>query len=216
MTRAPMLVRPVHWRRDLCFTNMDVSGNNLQSSSALNYSSVQNSQNRSRLRAASASLPLNLDLRNQYRSVGPGLQSPGINSASRIPPTTSQYAGSSIYTTSYPSAPLTAPMDFSPPRPANARPNVQDYSSSQMSAPIAAPSDFSQAAVQGGMATRTPMRDSFSGRSQSYGQGQERDDGHGADMSRPDILKRERSFPSTGGALGSAGGSEGRTYGNAA
>lgn len=175
------------------------------------------SQSRSRLRAASATLPLNLDLRNQYRSVGSALQSPAMNAAGRIPPATSQYAGSSIYTTSYPSAPLTAPMDFSPPRPAHARPNMQDYSSAQMSAPIMAPSDFSQAAVQGSMsgsASRTPMRDSFGGRTQGYGAGQEREDGPGSDLSRPDVLKRQQSFPGTGGALGSATGSEPRTYDN--
>lgn len=171
-----------------------------------------NSQNRSRLRAASASLPLNLDLRNQYRT---GLQSPSISSASRVPPPTTQYTGSSIYTTSYPSAPLTAPMDFSPPRHSNTRPNIQDYSASQMSAPIMAPSDFSQAAVQGNMpnpVSRTPMRDSFNGRGGGFGQGQERNEDTGADPTRPDVLRRERSFPSPGGALGSASGSEPRAY----
>ena len=178
----------------------------------------QSPQSRSRVRAASASLPLSLDLRSQYRAAGSGIPSPGINSAGRIPPATSRFAGSSIYTTSYPSAPLTAPMEFSPPRPSHARPGVQEYPGSQMSAPIVAPSDFSQAAVQGNMArpaSRTPMRDSFSARAQEYRQGQERGDDHGISVGRSgDDQKRERSFTNQGGALRSSNGSESRSYGS--
>ncbi|CAI4210496.1 unnamed protein product [Parascedosporium putredinis] len=82
----------------------------VQSPTAMNYPNVQpsslqpNPQNRSsRLRAASATLPLGLDLRNQYRPVGSALQSPGPATASRAN-TTSQY-GSNSYTASFPSAP---------------------------------------------------------------------------------------------------------------
>jgi hypothetical protein len=144
--------------------------NNVQSPTAMNYPNLQTPslqqapQNRSRIRAASATLPLGLDLRNQYRSVGSTLQSPSHATTPRAT-TGSQYPGSGAYTASFPSAPLTAPIDYSMPRtPGAIRTNVQDYSMPQMSAPIAPPNDFSQAfhaSMAGG--SRTPMRDSFGG-----------------------------------------------------
>ncbi|KAI9149268.1 Homeobox-leucine zipper protein ROC1 [Paramyrothecium foliicola] len=140
------------------------SGNAMHQNSGLGYSGLQQTpQNRSRLRAATATLPLNLELRNQYRTAGTALRSPSVGAVGRSGAPTSTLDIPSIYTTSYPPAPLTAPMEFSPPRPANARMNVPDYSAPQMSAPIAAPSDFSQA-FRESMAmptSRTPMRESF-------------------------------------------------------
>ena len=138
----------------------------------INYSSVQSStlqqppHNRSRLRAASASLPLALDLRHQYRpiSTGHNLQSTNQSSTPRAT-STAPYATPSSYTTGYPSAPLTAPVDFSLPRTPSIRTSVPDYSPPQMSAPIAPPQDFT-AALHGSLSsshTRTPMRDSFGG-----------------------------------------------------
>lgn len=124
---------------------------NFQSSSFLN-----SQQNRSRLRASSATLPLGLDLSSQrsYSGAQP------IRSATS--PTNRHVAVTSApYTTSFPTAPLTAPSDFNLPRTPGfpARPN--NYSMPQMSAPIAPPNDFSQAYQSMGSHTRTPMRDSF-------------------------------------------------------
>ncbi|KAI1635931.1 hypothetical protein F4809DRAFT_419876 [Biscogniauxia mediterranea] len=146
------------------------------STSNINYSSLQqSSQNRSRLRAATATLPLGLDLRHQYRpaSNSHGLQSPAHTSTPRTPSTTS-YGSSSIYTSSFPSAPLSAPIDFALSRTSGIRNSVPDYSMPQLSAPIAPSQDFSQA-LHGNMGnsnTRTPMRDTFGGGPLGISQGQ--------------------------------------------
>ena len=120
-------------------------------------------QNRSRLRAASATLPLNLSA--AYRPVGPGqtMQSAAHSPTARSPSATQLGGGSTSYTASFPSAPLTAPMDFSLPRTPGFRPTGQDYSMPQMSAPIAPPNDFSQAfQSMTSSSARTPIRDTFS------------------------------------------------------
>ncbi|KAI1079376.1 hypothetical protein F5B20DRAFT_175866 [Whalleya microplaca] len=181
------------------------SSSGVQSSPTnINYSSLQPpSQNSSRLRATSATLPLGLDLRHQYRSVssaGHSLQSPSISSTSRAA-TTSSYGPSSAYTTSFPSAPLTAPIDFPHSRtPGINRSSVQDYSMPQMSAPIAPSQDFSHAlhGNMGSSSTRTPMRDSFGGGAMNINQGQgssERNDEYSQEgISGPGAsLKRKRS-----------------------
>jgi hypothetical protein len=175
-------------------------------------SSMQNSQNRSRLRAASASLPLGLDLRNQFRSVGTGssMQSSAISPGSRTSSNPQIVAASSSYS-SYPSAPLTAPMDFLPRTP-GFRSSGADYSMPQMSAPIAPPNDFSQAFHNmSGSNSRTPMRDTFNGGSLSMGQGQssgDRSDDYSQDRMG---IKRKRSFtgPSSATSTGQS------SYGNA-
>ena len=105
-------------------------------------SSLQTNQQRghgSRLRAASASLPLGLDLRTQFRSVGgsgslqPSAHSPG--GSGRTASTSQLSSGvSSSYSGSFPSAPLTAPHDFSLPRTSGFRSSGNDYSMPQMSA----------------------------------------------------------------------------------
>ncbi|KAJ2982566.1 hypothetical protein NUW58_g6415 [Xylaria curta] len=147
----------------------------LHSTTNINYSSLQQpSQTRSRLRAASATLPLGLDLRHQYRSFSSNhsLQPPNHSSTPRTASTT-PYGTSSGYSMSFPSAPLTAPMDFSLSRAPSIR-SIQDYSIPQMSAPIAPPHDFAQA-LHGniaGSSSRTPMRDAFSSGSLTIGQGQ--------------------------------------------
>jgi hypothetical protein len=143
-------------------------------STGVGYTGLQQApQNRSRLRAATATLPLNIDIRNQYRAIGAAaLRSPSVSSVGRNPTTSTTLDIPSIYTTSYPPAPLTAPMDFSPPRPTNNRLDMPDYSAPQMSAPIAAPSDFSQA-FRESMAmptSRTPMRESFSNGAMAFNQ----------------------------------------------
>lgn len=193
-------------------------GSTVQSPTHMNYSGFQSSslqqssQNRFRSRAASATLPLGLDLRTQFRSVGSGQ---GMQSSAHSPThrstSNSQLGGvSSSYTASFPSAPLTAPIDFSLPRTPGFRPSGQDYSMPQMSAPIAPPNDFSQAfqASLTSSNTRTPMRDTFAGgplsgdRSDDYGQ-----------ESLSTGMKRKRSFTLPQGGAGSNSGS-GQAYGN--
>ncbi|KAH9901861.1 hypothetical protein F4778DRAFT_128746 [Xylariomycetidae sp. FL2044] len=184
------------------------SSSGVQSSPTnINYSSLQQpSQSRSRLRAASATLPLGLDLRHQYRSVSSGhsLQPPNQTSAPRASSTT-PYGSSPAYTTSFPSAPLTAPIDYSLPRTPGARSTVHDYSIPQMSAPIAPPHDFTQAlhGNMGGSSSRTPMRDSFGGAGgplsigSGHGSNERNDDysqqGHSGGGGSSTGLKRERS-----------------------
>ncbi|KAK7953343.1 Homeobox domain-containing protein [Apiospora saccharicola] len=173
--------------------------------SHMGYSSIHNStlqpppSNRSRLRAASATLPLGLDLRHQYRSVS-GLPPTGPSSMTPRSATTAPYGNSSSYTTSFPSAPLSAPIEFSLPRTPGSRP-VHDYSMPQISAPIAPPHDFSQA-LHGNMTTptsRTPMRDSFGGNSLASGRGptsNDRSDDYSQDSygNASSVLKRKRSL----------------------
>ncbi|KAK1829612.1 homeobox-leucine zipper protein HDG5 [Podospora conica] len=187
------------------YDSSNYSGNNVQSPTHMGYSNFQSSslqpnhQRGSRMRAASASLPLGLDLRNQYRS---GVGSANMQSAAHSPgprtPTTSHIGGvSSSYTASFPSAPLTAPVDFSLPRTPGFRTSGADYSMPQMSAPIAPPTDFSQAfqASMSNNSSRTPMRDTFGGGPLSMGQSQnsgERNDDYSQD---PMGLKRKRSYP---------------------
>jgi len=171
----------------------------------------QNSQNRSRLRAASASLPLGLDLRNQFRSAGTGhsMQSTAHSAGPRNS-STSQIGGSSSSYSSYPSAPLTAPMDFLSRTP-GFRSSGADYSMPQMSAPIAPSNDFAQAFQNmSGSSARTPMRDTFGGGPLSMGHNQnsgERSDDYSQDRM---CIKRKRSFtgPSSATSTGQS------TYGN--
>ncbi|KAI1284375.1 hypothetical protein F5Y07DRAFT_1875 [Xylaria sp. FL0933] len=175
----------------------------LQSSTTnINYSSLQQpSQARSRLRAASATLPLGLDLRHQYRSFSSshGLQPPTHSSTSRAA-SNAPYGTASGYSTSFPSAPLTAPIDFSLPRTPGIRSSIQDYSIPQMSAPIAPPHDFTQA-LHGnvsGSSSRTPMRDTFGGGPLTMGQNQgpnDKGDEHSHDglNASGTGLKRKRS-----------------------
>ncbi|KAI3390994.1 hypothetical protein diail_8276 [Diaporthe ilicicola] len=150
-------------------------------------SSFQNSQNRSRLRASSATLPLGLDLSAQ-RSYSASHH--GMRSATS--PTHRHAAVTSApYSTGFPTAPLTAPSDFSLPRTPGFPTRPHDYSMPQMSAPIAPPNDFSQAfhaSMASGHSSRTPMRDQFGG-------GGPLGDRSGEDYGGPGgELKRKRSF----------------------
>jgi hypothetical protein len=99
-------------------------------------------QNRPRLRAASASLPINFDFRSQYRH-NPNLHTPEQVGAYSMPSYGGQYQSPPLYTTSFPSAPLAAPSEYS--QSASARPSGDDKPRSQMSAPLVPPSDFSAA-----------------------------------------------------------------------
>lgn len=90
----------------------------------------------SRLRAASGTFPPGLDLRNQYRTLPSQGNNHGLST-----PRSSSFANA--FTGGYPSAPLSAPVDFSLPRTPN--PNQRDFNIPQLSAPIATPQDFSNA-----------------------------------------------------------------------
>ncbi|RYP72160.1 hypothetical protein DL771_004394 [Monosporascus sp. 5C6A] len=151
---GPSVYQPDHMGNNagggLSYESGSYSSAGLQSSPTnINYSSVQAptlqqpQHNRSRLRAASANLPLGLDLRHQYRP-GHGLQ-PSNHSSTPRAASTSPYGNPPTYTTGFPSAPLTAPVDFSLPRTPTIRTSVPDYSPPQMSAPIAPPQDFTAA-----------------------------------------------------------------------
>ena len=175
---------------------------------SFNSSTLQpNNQNRGRLRASSASLPLGLDLRTQFRSTGPGqnMQPSSHTPGSRTTSTTTQIGGvSSSYTASFPSAPLTAPIDFGVPRTPGFRSSGTDYSMPQMSAPIAPPNDFSQA-FQASMSSsnaRTPIRDTFG--SGPHQTSEQRTDDYSND--HLGSMKRKQSFPghspTSGGATG--------------
>ena len=120
----------------------------------------------------------------------------------------SQLGGvSSSYTGSFPSAPLSAPVDFSLPRTSGYRTSTTDYSMPQMSAPIAPPNDFSQAfqASMSSSSARTPMRDSFGGGPLGMGQSQSSGD-RSDEYSDPLGMKRKRSFTSPASATTAAGG----------
>lgn len=182
-------------------------------------SSLQSAQSRgSRLRAASASLPLGLDLRTQFRSaIGTSsLQSTAHSPGPRTSSTPQLGGVSSSYTASFPSAPLTAPVDFR----TGFRTSTTDYSMPQMSAPIAPPNDFSQA-FQASMsnsstASRTPMRDTFGGGSGSSGplglgggsgQNQSSSDRVADDYGQDPLgMKRKRSFTGPPTTTSGAGG----------
>ncbi|KAI5865474.1 hypothetical protein GGS23DRAFT_428788 [Durotheca rogersii] len=193
----------------------------------INYSSLQQpSQNRSRLRAASANLPLGLDLRHQYRpmSSSHSLQSPSHSSTPRST-ATAPYGPSSSYTTSFPTTPLTAPIDFPLSRASGInRSSVQEYPIPQMSAPIAAPQDFTQAlhSNMGGSNTRTPMRDSFSSSPLGMNQGQgssERSDDYsqeGLGASGSNMKRKRSSFGLSQGGHNPASGQTSQPYGHAA
>ncbi len=195
-------------------------GSTVQSPTHMNYpnfqssSLQQNNQNRSRMRAASATLPLGLDLRTQFRPVGSGLSTTAQSSTRSA---SSQLGGtgvSSAYSASFPSAPLTAPLDFTLPRTPGFRSTGQDYSMPQMSAPLAPPNDFSQAfqASMSGSSARTPMRDNFGGIGQTQSSN-DRDDEYGQD-SLGAGMKRKHSFtlPQAGGTTSTS--ATGSTYGS--
>ncbi|KAH7152274.1 hypothetical protein B0J13DRAFT_259162 [Dactylonectria estremocensis] len=125
-----------------------------QTPTGMSYSTMTSPHSRSRLRAATATLPLNVDPRDHYRTTGSDVQTHSPLSQPHSTPTSTTYSASS-YTTSYPSAPLVAPAEYSVPRSSDQKGNMQE---AQMSAPIAPPSDFSQA-FQGSMGSQIQARE---------------------------------------------------------
>ncbi|GAB1314279.1 hypothetical protein MFIFM68171_04489 [Madurella fahalii] len=192
------------------YDSSNYSGSTVQSPTHMNYPNFQssnlqaNQQRNSRLRAASASLPLGLDLRTQFRSaIGSGNMQSAAHSPGPRTSSTPQLGGvSSSYTASFPSAPLTAPVDYSLPRTPGYRSSAADYSMSQLSAPIAPPNDFSQA-----FQARTPMRDSFGGSALGLGHQSQNSGDRGDDFSQDPLgMKRKRSFPGTSSATATGAG----------
>ncbi|KAK3373631.1 hypothetical protein B0T24DRAFT_270924 [Lasiosphaeria ovina] len=188
------------------YDSSNYSGSTVQSPTHMNYPNFQsssmqaNQQRGSRMRAASASLPMSLDLRTQFRSaVGSGGHPSTAHSPGPRTTSSTQLGGvSSTYTASFPSAPLTAPVDFSLPRTPGFRSSGADYSMPQMSAPIAPPHDFAFQASMSNSNSRAPMRDSFvggplgiGGGSQSQNSGGERSDDYSQDSLG---MKRKPSF----------------------
>lgn len=218
-------------------------GSTVQSPTHLSYPNYQSSslqthsQRTSRLRSSSASLPLGLDLRTPFRSaVGTNsLQSAAHSPTSTRTPSTSQLGGgvsSSYSASSFPSAPLSAPVDYSLPRASPYRPppptGATDYSIPQMSAPIAPPTDFSQAfqasmsSAGGGSSRNTqPLRDNFGGSALGLGHGHHNSASHHRNSTTDDYsahdplgMKRKRSYSGTAPAVSGAQGSG--AYGAAA
>lgn len=177
-----------------------------------------NSSNRSRLRSTSTSgLPLNLDLRNQqYRALSNAasnhsMQTPSGSGGSRSAGgsgSSRQLGSSSSYSAAgYPSAPLTAPIDYHLPTRTSSSgfrsSTGGDYSMPQMSAPIAPSSDFSQAFSSMSGSSRRDTFGSAAG---------DRNDEYDQSSSSLSGLKRKRSFTGPGSSAATTGqGSYGST-----
>lgn len=124
--------------------------------------SFQNAQNRARVRASSATLPLGLDL-SPHRSYNSSQQ--GVHSTTS-PSHRHAAVTSAPYSSGFSTAPLAAPSEFSLPRTSGFPTRPHEYTVPHMSAPIGPPSDFSQAfqaSMSSGSSSRTPIRDAFGG-----------------------------------------------------
>lgn len=171
-------------------------GSNAQSSpTGLSYPNFQQApENGSRLRAASASLPLNTT--DHYRP----LHSPQSHS-NRSAGSTSQYGASSTYQASYGTAPLSAPLTPSLAAPqartSGGPPGVRDYQDS------VGATGFPQTLQSGlnGHDTRTEARSVFSSGAQEYANHQQRNESYGInDLSGTMPFKRDRGYITQGGA----------------
>ena len=107
----------------------------------------------SRLRAASSAFPSGVNPRNQYRGLPP-------QNNTSAPAAPRSHSFSSAFTTSYPSAPLTAPVDFSLPRnPGESGQARRDFSIPQLGAPMTSPQDFQSAYSSALSPSRTQHND---------------------------------------------------------
>lgn len=174
------------------------SNSAFHSPTGLEYSSLpQNSRNRPRLRAASATFPLSLETRGDYRPPMTS-HSPVHAYSGRSAGVSSQYTSPSIHTTSYPPAPLTAPISMSHQRPSSSRDATQDHAESQLSAPLNVPAEFSGATGHPAgtpHAAVLPMKDPFAGGSTPYGHasGREKQTTFDSEVGG-DLLQRKSSF----------------------
>ncbi|PNP37575.1 hypothetical protein TGAMA5MH_10516 [Trichoderma gamsii] len=161
------------------------SSNNAQPSpTALSYPSYQQTpENGSRLRAASASLPLNTT--DQYRP----LHSPQPNGHRPTGPS-SQYGASATYQTSYGAAPSTAPLTPSLAGPlsraSGGQPNARNYQDPTGT------TEFSQTVPSGvnGQDTRTEARSMYTSGAADYADHQHR--GYAAHRGEASPLDRPR------------------------
>jgi hypothetical protein len=155
-------------------------------------------QGRSRLRAASATFPLSLDMRAQHRPSGNSAQSVNYSMSNRTTTPSSQYSSSSLYTTSYPSAPLTAPIHTSQPKPSNERGGSTDFARPQMSAPTPTPGEFSrpnQVETRGQAGSGSPIKQSFDATGGlAYSPTQERNEPFATDVNGAPSLQRKSSY----------------------
>ncbi|KAL7936692.1 hypothetical protein V8C35DRAFT_238964 [Trichoderma chlorosporum] len=172
------------------------SGSNAQSSpTGLSYPNFQQApENGSRLRAASASLPLNTT--DHYRA----LQSPPSHTHRTTGPS-SQYGASSTYQASYGAAPLSAPLTPSLAAPAprtSAIPSgARDYSDS------VGTSGFSQALQSGlnGHDSRADSRGVYPSGAPDFTNNQQRNENYGiSDLNSTMSMKRDRGYVTHGGA----------------
>ncbi|KAL7797669.1 hypothetical protein V8C37DRAFT_285165 [Trichoderma ceciliae] len=172
------------------------SGSNHAHSSptGLSYPSFQQApENGSRLRAASASLPLNTT--DQYRP----LHSPHLNSH-RSAGSSSQYGASSTYQTGYGAAPLTAQLTPSLAAPqaraSSGQPGARDYQDS------VGTTEFSQTLQSGlnGHDSRAEARSIFSSGAADYTNHQQRNESYGNDLSGAISFKRDRLYATQGRA----------------
>lgn len=161
----------------------------------LEYSGMQNGRNRPRLRASSATFPLSLETRGDYRPPMSS-HSPVHAYTGRNAGVASQYTSPSIHTTSYPPAPLTAPISMSHSRPSSARDAAQDHTESQLSAPLNVPSEFAGAAGHPSVTSHSissPMKDPFTGGSSPYGHSREKQTDYDNELGG-DMLQRKSNF----------------------
>lgn len=190
------------WKRTLlsrpALTSFSID-NTFHSPHGLEYSGLQhNSRNRPRLRAASATFPLSLETRTDYRPPMPS-QSPVHGYSGRSAGATSQYTSPSIYTTSYPPAPLTAPISMSHQRPSSSRDTAQEHAEPQLSAPLNAPSEFAAAAAAAGHHTAaphqgaSPIKESFVGGAMPYGHNHDKPPSYDHEVGG-EMLQRKSSF----------------------
>lgn len=177
-------------------------GNTNRSPTSGSRSALQSPDSRTRLRAVSASIPLNLDFRNQNDSSS-SAQNSSLPCQPRPTPS-SQYTSTSIFTSSYSSGPLTAPVDFSPQKSLATRFGAHACSPSQMSAPLAPGSDFSQA-LQASQPSKPQMSNTFV----SDFRAKEASNGRGNGMSGSETHKRKRSLTLPTGSSRSMFGSGG-------
>lgn len=132
-------------------------------------SPVQSPGRRTRFRPASSTVTVNYEFRNSFRSLSP-------SGAPRLTLQTSQSNSAPVYSTSYPTAPLTAPVDFSPQKTSDSRMGMPEW-----------PEQFPQA-FQNSQTSRTPVATSFGN---GFGSGQQNSDSR---MSGIDMHQRKRSL----------------------
>ena len=172
------------------------------SSQNLGYSSFHpSSPERPRLRASSATFPLNLDLRNQHGIANQRSQPSAYSLGNRTPTTSANFASPSIYTTSYPPAPLTAPITMAQQSASSPqKPEASGHSEQAMahsSAGRGAYTDGNQANTTAVVSPQILRRESLNNAELSF-EPQQRMGSYGQHLSTPNASQRRSSFPMPG------------------